>query len=310
MSIPGWWLRLETNIAEVPTWVWLVLAAAVLACAVWWWVPKWQMKTITKTITASNPKDLADIEDNFRKTVSQTLGGIAVLFGVVIAYMQLTEQRDATYMKLLELRDATQKQQNSAQKLLISNQIAKGFEQLGSKKLVVRLGGIYSLEGVMNESQEYHRSVEEALCAFVRVGTIGKEITDKSAPTTDIQAALRVIGRRHSGEDDINLTQVKISQADLTEAGLSKANLTDADLTNADLTGAHLIGTKLINADLSGANLTDADLSGATLSNAKNLTKDQLSQACGKPKPETLPDGLKLDKPCPQSKAPPQPINP
>ena len=43
--------------------------------------------------------------------------------------------------------------------LLISNQVAKGFEQLSSDKLVVRLGGIYALEGVMNTSEQYHQPV-------------------------------------------------------------------------------------------------------------------------------------------------------
>jgi hypothetical protein len=38
---------------------------------------------------------------------------------------------------------------------LISGQVSKGFEQLGSDKPVVRLGGIYALEGVMNTSRQY-----------------------------------------------------------------------------------------------------------------------------------------------------------
>jgi hypothetical protein len=42
---------------------------------------------------------------------------------------------------------------------------------LGSDKPVVRLGGIYALEGVMNTSEEYHQPVLEALCAFVRDNT-------------------------------------------------------------------------------------------------------------------------------------------
>jgi hypothetical protein len=33
-----------------------------------------------------------------------------------------------------------------------SRKVAKGFEQLGSHGIVVRLGGIYALEGVMNTS--------------------------------------------------------------------------------------------------------------------------------------------------------------
>jgi hypothetical protein len=55
-------------------WVGIGIAAVVLvsgAAAVWWWVPKWQMRSIT----AADPKARADIEDNFRKTVGQALGG-------------------------------------------------------------------------------------------------------------------------------------------------------------------------------------------------------------------------------------------
>ena len=36
--------------------------------------------------TLEDPKDRASIEDNFRKTVSQVLAGIAVLVGAGIAY--------------------------------------------------------------------------------------------------------------------------------------------------------------------------------------------------------------------------------
>ena len=45
--------------------------AALLIC-LWWWVPKWQMRSVT----AGNPKDRADIEDNFRKTIGQAIGGL------------------------------------------------------------------------------------------------------------------------------------------------------------------------------------------------------------------------------------------
>jgi hypothetical protein len=40
----------------------------------------------------------------------------------------------------------------------------KGFEQLGNKDtVVVKLGGIYALEGVMNNSDQYCRLVLEGL---------------------------------------------------------------------------------------------------------------------------------------------------
>ena len=62
-------------------WPWL-LAGAVIAALLygvvwllWWRLPKRQMRSVT----AADPKDRADIEDNFRKTIGQLLGGAAVL---------------------------------------------------------------------------------------------------------------------------------------------------------------------------------------------------------------------------------------
>ena len=93
----------------------------------------------------------------------------------------------------------------------------KVFEQLGqadSDKVVVRLGGIYALEGVMNTSEQYHQPVLEVLCAFVRDST--RTETGDGPPATDIRAALTVIRRRKS---------VGTGYADLTNAHIPKAEL-------------------------------------------------------------------------------------
>jgi hypothetical protein len=100
-----------------------------------------------------DPKARAAVEDNFRKTIGQFLGGAAVLIGAGFAYLQFTQQQRSAHDQFLAQQKASQdqssQQQQSAQDLLISNQVSKGFEQLGSDKLPVRLGGIYALEGVM-----------------------------------------------------------------------------------------------------------------------------------------------------------------
>src|SRR6476646_1466296 len=88
---------------------------------------------------------------------------------------------------------------------------------------------------VMNGSPQYHQPVLEALCAFVRNGTIGMVINDKDAPATDIQAALTVIGRRDPGPGTVNLAWVKIPRADLHDANLSGVDLRGANLLQADL---------------------------------------------------------------------------
>jgi hypothetical protein len=140
------------------------VAALFGAWWLWWRLPKRQVDQLR--LTLRDPKARADVEDNFRKTVGQALGGAAVLIGTGFAYLQFSQQQQASH------------------ELLISNQVAKGFEQLGSDKEVVRLGGVYALEGVMNTSEEYHKPVLDALSAFVRNGT--RTATGDDPPATDI----------------------------------------------------------------------------------------------------------------------------
>ena len=269
-----------------------VMAIAIVAMALvagiwwlWWWLPQRQVARLALKIR--DPKARADTEDNFRKTVGQALGGAAVLIGAGAAYLQFTQQQQASH------------------DLLISNQVAKGFEQLASDKIAMRLGGIYGLEGVMNTSEQYHQPVLEALCAFVRDGTIGMIVNDER-PATDIQAALTVIGRRTSGPGRINLFRANIISANLNGANLRGANLrranlsgaflVDADLSgsphmklddttnliDADLSHAYLFEANLSHAELSGANLSGAHLEGANVAGA-NLFGANLSGALGDP---------------------------
>src|SRR6516164_8532935 len=233
-------------------WPWLVAGlVAVVALGAWWlwWrLPKRQVDRLRLTIR--DPKARTDVEDNFRK-IGQLLLAAAALVGAGLAYLPF------------------QQQQRSSHDVLISNQVAKGFELLGNKdkEPMQRLGGIYALEGVMNNS------VLEALSAFVRVET--KTETGEGPPPDDIQAALTVITRRKSGfkELPLFLGKAHIPKADLggtnlTRAYLNGANLTRADLAGADLSGAFLTVADLNDTNLTSANLTSADLAGADLSGA------------------------------------------
>src|SRR6266436_3782375 len=287
-----------------------VLVSVIAALAFWWWWPRWQVNRVALEIR--DPKALADIEDKFRKTVGQLLGGAAVLFGARLAFSQFSQRQQTAQSPIEQQQQAAQQQQQQvARDLLISNQVSKGFEHLASDKMAMRLGGIYALEGVMNASErpeQYRGPVLEMLCAFVREYTIGKTVSKK--PAIDIQAALTVIGRR-KGQELPDLAEVNIPGANLSGANLSGADLDSAHLNSAYLSGANLSGANLLGANLSGANLRGADLTGANLrsanlrsanlsvayligadlAGAKNLIQTQLNEACGNNKTE-LPEGL------------------
>lgn len=297
---------------------WLAASLIVIG-ALWgsWWLPRRE----ARRLILKDDKERADVEDNFRKTIGQFFGGTAVLIGAWSAYSTLQASRE----QLSSQQDQTRRTLQASHEQLISQQVSKGFEQLGSEKLVVRLGGIYALEGVMNTSEQYHQPALETLCAFVRDGT--KTNTGDEPLAKDIQAALTVIGRRASGSGVIDLTGAHIQGAhlshlfgnvDLSGAILQDADLSSADLrltplqgailngarlNDADLSGAKLMNSKLVGVEVRGAHLQGADLTGAELLNADLSNADlrnafvaqsQLNRACGDertklPSGETIP---------------------
>jgi hypothetical protein len=201
-------------------------AVAALLWLGWWRFPKRQVDRLR--LSVCDPKARADIEDNLRKTIGQLIGGTMVLIGAgvgaIIAYLQLSQQQQASH------------------DLLISNQVAKGFEQLGSDKVVVRLGGIYALEGVMNTSAQYYQPVLEALSAFVRDGT--RTETGDGPPAADIQAAPTVIARRAAiGVGVPDLANAHIPKAYLRGDFRLMGGVIGADLNKPELLGVNFRGT-------------------------------------------------------------------
>jgi hypothetical protein len=274
---------------------------AILWCAwwLWWRLPKWQLDALK--LTVYDPKARADVEDNFRKTVGQILVGIgAVLIGSAFTYYQFWQQQQHS-----------SQQEKASHEAKMGDQFVKGLELLGIKQVITRAGGVYLMGEVMNTSEQYHRPVLEALCAFVR--DVSRTANGEGPPATDIQAALTVIGRRAAirpvlprirypdvvatagmsaaiDYDIINMACVHIPKSDLSGTNFRNADFTDANLSGADLSGAAFNGADLAGADLSGANLSNAtsanlpmfvpgtDLTGAWLFSA-NLSGASLSGA-------------------------------
>jgi len=274
---PDWFLPLGLGVA------------ALVALAIVWKVPQWQVGSMKEL----DPKGRFDRVNEARKTLATILGGAAFLVGGFFTLQNLKVAQEN-----LEVSREGQ----------ITERFTKAIEQLGAfdadgkKKIVVRLGGIYALEGIAKQSKELHWPIMEVLCSYVRenapVPRNGenpfnqKQKREKTVqknqaaalsahPTADIQAILTVLGRRdrkyeREGQSlDLRASDLRgadLGKASLRGANLSGANLLGADLSEANLSRANLIAANLVanlrRADLSGADLGGADLFGANLDGA------------------------------------------
>jgi hypothetical protein len=165
--------------------------------------------------------------------------------------------------------------QNSHQlKLSERGQITDRFNaattNLGSTSLDMRLGGIYALQGIMEDSPRDEPTVVRILSAFIRTRSTMKAPPKKIPHMlgTDMGEALRVLST-HPSKTPIEMAYAYLSRASLREAHLEYADLRGANLRGADLCGAKLWGAKLQWADLRGVDLDCVDLRGANLAKTK-----------------------------------------
>jgi hypothetical protein len=155
----------------------------------------------------------------------------------------------------------------------ITDRYTAAITDLGSRLTDVRLGGIYALQRIMQDSPRDQPTIIAVLCAFVRDNANAAIIkTGPDHPSADIQAALTVVGTREIAHDDLT-TVVDFNFAQLTGANLANMHFTGADFANADLTdsmltAAHLDGANFTYAHLGSANLANAHLGGAVFTRA------------------------------------------
>jgi uncharacterized protein YjbI with pentapeptide repeats len=250
-----------------------------------WKVPKRQVLSLRERGTIEQ-KDLADLENKFRTTIVQLLGGAALLGGLYFTWMTVVISQESQ----------------------ITERFTRAIEQLtaidtnGNKIIELRVGAIYALERIARDSEKDYMPVMDVLTAYVRENSSrekdqlqnAEEVSlpcnatrDKESrlePTADIRAILKVIALRlprfAKGEKQaLDLAQTNLQGADLAGAHLERANLAGANLQGVNLTGAHLERANLREARLlcailpeaylMEADLTDAHLEGATLVNAR-----------------------------------------
>jgi uncharacterized protein YjbI with pentapeptide repeats len=209
--------------------------------------------------------------------VAVSLPGFAALAALLFTWRQVGQAST-------ELRISEQGQ--------ITNRYNAAINNLGSQSIDVRLGGMYALQRIMQDSTRDHPTVVSVLSAYVRQhaplpasgATKSQATSEEHSPAADIQAVINVLAHRRPAFD--KGATVDLSRTDLTRLksmgtgtiNLRQANLTEADLGEADLTGVDLRGADLSDADLQLASLFGANLARATLLGT-NLSGAHLNNA-------------------------------
>lgn len=209
---------------------------------------------------------------------AQILGGGAVAIGiyfgwgnlkVALATLESNQNKARDELKLAQ--DTLESNIKNAQKsseIAQEGQITERFtravdqlgaiDQLGNPAIEIRLGGIYALERIANESEKDHWPIMEILTAYVRKNSPIEIAEIQEKVSLDIQAILTVIGRcnytyKQRESKSLDLSKTTLKGVELTGAHLEKANLSDAHLEKANLTGTHLEKANLTGTHLEGA---------------------------------------------------------
>jgi Pentapeptide repeats (8 copies) len=266
-----------------PLWrKWPVLGAiVVVALSLVWFLPL-LMYRHTGTDAATTLKAVTDT----RTALVAGLAGVAALWSVSYTARSFDLNRRA-----LEVNRRAQTAAEAAQleshrlerEAQLTGLYTTAVELLGSENLDMRHGGIYALERIAKESAADQLAVVEVLSAFVRRHSREKFHEDQAkappaqtpsdppGPSTDVQAALTVLGRLPSRQGMIRarLRRAHLEHSWLPDANLERSDMTSgahldhANLRNAQFASADLVGTYFDGADLTGANFNAADLSGA-----------------------------------------------
>lgn len=224
--------------------------------------PKWARRSHRGT---AQPRDWIQISVT-------ALPGLAAVIALIFTWQSI---------------NATDVQLQVTEQGQITDRYNAAITNLGSSSEDVRLGGIYALQRLMQDSPRDQPTVVSVLCAYVRDHSKLPRPDPSGGPrvlpvTADVQAALAVVGSRDPANDGKS-TVVDLSSTDLMDADLVGADLVDATLVGANLTDANLNHANLNHAKLGGANLYHTNLGIADLSNADldgtNLSAAQLSSA-------------------------------
>ncbi len=179
--------------------------------------------------------------------------------------------------------------------------------ELTQPNLEVRIGAIYALERIAQDSDRDHDQIMDILCTYARMNhpvnstsDTGKPPFGIAAPQTpwpsvDIAKIVNVVGRRKNESE---------YRPDLRETHLQKCDFRDGTFDKCRFEHSNLSFSRFYQTSLKDVDFRNADISGAAFfccdfTDSRNLTEDQISKAFfDRKSAETLDTGLDISEFC------------
>ena len=211
------------------------------------------------------------------------MGGILLALQAAIANKRAVAMEKAANAQADAAKQQAKANQNTEQGQR-QERLKTAVEHLDSSSDSVRLGGIYELFHLAEDTLEWRRTVLDILCAQIRRITGEEKYQDKyqREPSEEIQSLLTLLfvqehavfkGHRANLEgtwlNGANLRRARLQGANLMNTRLQSAHLDDAQLQGAKLTRSKLQFAWFSNASLLGADLDQALLQLAWLDGAQ-----------------------------------------
>ena len=236
------------------------------------------------------------------RTVSLIIGGfiaiVLTLWRSVLSERQLQVAQDQV--------EVGQGQTQVAQASLLNQRYERATEMLASQVPVVRLGGVYALSSLAKDyPEQYHMSIVELLCAYLRNPTefendtafrlVNDNPNIRPIVREDVQAAFRAVAhrstigieieRRHGYRLDLAKTDLRGIDAgdggDLSRANLQQSDLRHATFAEMNLSHANMVGVKLVGCYLSRSSLHKADMRATDMSGCHVESADLTEASVG-----------------------------
>jgi len=214
---------------------------------------------------------------------------VAVFGAPLLVWRSIVAQKQVDVSEQGQITDRINKAveglgtEKTVRKIVETPKVAKQTIDRTTPNLEVRIGAIYALERIAQDSLRDHIQIMEILCAYVRENAPAKsleptepELTKRAVPRTDIQTAISVIGRRSQKQIDLewerhfrlDLRSSDFSGVDFRNGDFSAAMLHNCRIEAAFFRNCKLVGSQFHASLLNYSEFFNAELQGTIFDHA------------------------------------------